>query len=688
MTTHLDHNRPPPIADQRPHTFKHHGITVSDPWHWLKDDGYPKVTDPDVLAYLKAENSHYEESMADHAALTETIFGEIRGRMKEDDAAVPWRLGDFDYAWHFNTGDEYRTWTRSSTDGEPQVILDEPGEAKGHEYFRVGDVSISPDSKLMAWSTDTSGAERYIIHVKSLVTGELLSDTVAETSGDITWTTDSSGFFYVQVNEEWRPHKVFYHILGESGDRLVYEEPDSSFFVHIGATQSRDWLTIATGDHVTSEVRLVPLGTPDALPVLVAERRVGHEYFVEHGNGQFVIRTNDTHKNFRIVVTPEENPTEEAWRELLTGSQEHYYRSVTPFRDFIAIAERVNGLDQIQIRDWEGNQHFIDFPESVYATHLGTNPEFDQTHLRLGYTSMITPASIFDYDISARRLDLRKEQELPSGYDKSAYRTERLMAKARDGVSVPVTLVYRTDFNAPGPLHLYGYGAYGAGTSPAFSASRLSLLDRGFAYAIAHVRGGDEMGYHWYEDGKLAKRTNTFNDFVDVARFLVAEGYATEGNISASGGSAGGELMGAVIVQAPELWKAVVLHVPFVDVLNTMLDESLPLTPIEWPEWGNPIDSEEAFRHIQSYSPYDNIEARDYPMQMVTGGLNDPRVTYWEPAKWTARMRATKTDNNLLVMKINMGAGHGGKTGRFQAVQEVSEEYTFLLKAFGMANDD
>lgn len=680
----------PPVAKQIPHTFTHHGITTDDPWHWLKDPGYPDVKDEAVLDYLRAENEFFESHMDEHKSLTERIFDEIRGRMKEDDAAVPWKDGDYLYRWRFETGSEYRLWSRQPVDGGDEVvILNEPEEAAGLEYYSMADLDVSPDGNLMAWSVDDNGSERFTIRVKDLRTGEVINDVIEETLGGVVWANDGSGFFYTRVNKEWRPEKVFFHVLGERQDRLVYQEQDSSFFVHIGQTQSDKWLVIAAGDHVTSEVRLVPLDEPGKGPQLIAARRSGHEYQVDHAGDTFFILTNDRHKNFRLVTAPEDSPTEDAWKELLAPSDDHYYRGHVAFRDFLVVQERVRGIDQIRVRSHDGDEHFIEFPEPVYSASIGNNPEYDQGHVRIGYSSMVTPQTVYDYDVEGRTLELRKQQEIPSGYDPSRYTTERLMAPSRDGVEIPVTLVYPTGLlkDGSGLLHLYGYGAYGFGQSPSFSASRLSLVDRGFAYAIAHVRGGDEMGYHWYEAGKLKQRTNTFNDFVDVARFLASEGYTSEGNISASGGSAGGELMGAAVIQAPELWRAVVMHVPFVDVLNTMLDDSLPLTPIEWPEWGNPIESKEDFETIAAYSPYDHIEARDYPMQLVTGGLNDPRVTYWEPAKWTAKMRATKTDDNLLLMKINMGAGHGGKTGRYQRIQETAEEFTFILKAFGLTNE-
>ncbi|MEO0813419.1 MAG: prolyl oligopeptidase family serine peptidase, partial [Myxococcota bacterium] len=479
------------------------------------------------------------------------------------------------------------------------------------------------------------------------------------------------------------------HTLGTNADsdEVLYEEKDSGFFAGLSRSQSGEFIFIGSGDHVTSEVYAVPASNPRAKPLVFAPRKKGHQYDVDHANGTFYIRTNDTHENFRIVTAAEDSPAQAHWKELIGGSDSTYIRGISSFKNFLAIQERVDGLDQIRIRNYDGSEHRVAFPEAAYAAGMGSNPEFDISTLRLNYESMVTPDTVYDYDVSGKTLNVLKVQEIPSGYSATQYVTERRMAKARDGVSVPVSIVYRKDLKkgAGNPLHLYGYGAYGYGMPPGFSTNRLSLLDRGFVYAIAHIRGGDEMGYSWYTSGKLDKRTNTFNDFVDVARFLVEEGYVQSGDITISGGSAGGELMGAVVNQAPELFRGVVAHVPFVDVLNTMLDTSLPLTPMEWPEWGNPIEDKAAFEFIRSYSPYDNVEAKAYPPIMITGGLNDPRVTYWEPAKWAAKLRATKTDDNLLLLKINMGAGHAGKTGRFVRLQEAAEEYTFLLMATGRA---
>jgi oligopeptidase B len=677
-----------PIAAQREHTSYHHNRTLSDPYHWLKDPEYPHVTDKDVLQYLDAENAYYTAAMAPVKGLQEQLFSEVKSRIKEDDAAVPWREGDFEYRWAFATGAEYRQWFRRPVGSEDwSLLLDEVAEAGDTDFFRLGGLSISNDGTQMAWSFDNNGSERFTLRIRDLTNGHTLADEILETSGDACWDAAGNGFMYTLVSPEWRPFQVKYHRLGtpSSEDSLVYEETDTSFFLGVSLSASREWFILRSGDHVTADIRIVPAAVPATPAQLIVERITGRDADVDHGQDQFFCRVNDTHQDFRITSAPTATPHEDHWREIKPGGEGHYWRELHVFKDFIVLEDRINGLDQLLIMQ-NGDEHYVTLPEAAYAISGGHNGEYSTRHYRFGYTSLVTPQSAFDYDVRERSLVLRKEQEIPSGYDKQAYRTERLMLAARDGVQVPVSLVYKqgTPLDGSAALHLYAYGAYGAGTDPAFSAARLSLLDRGFIYAIAHIRGGDEMGYGWYEAGKLYQRTNTFNDFVDVARGLCAQGYSSEGNVSISGGSAGGELMGAVTNQAPELWRAVVMHVPFVDVLNTMLDESLPLTPIEWPEWGNPITSADDYDLLASYSPYDQIDVKEYPPMMVTGGLNDPRVTYWEPAKWTAKLRTTKTDDNLLVMKINMGAGHGGKSGRFQRVQEVSEEYAFILMAFGL----
>ncbi|MCY4566339.1 MAG: prolyl oligopeptidase family serine peptidase, partial [Gammaproteobacteria bacterium] len=471
-----------------------------------------------------------------------------------------------------------------------------------------------------------------------------------------------------------------------ANDAVVYEEDDAGFFVGLGTSASKRFLIVSTSDHVTSEVRLVPSGNLDAAPAVVSPRRTNHEYSIDHQGDAFIVRTNDRHKNTRLATATEDDYSEAGWVSLLEGSDTLYILGFSAFADFIAVEERVDGLDQIRLIDRNRASTHIEFPESAYSVGIGDNPEFHTDTLRLRYTSMVTPNTVHDYHVDSGELEVRKVQQVPSGYDPSLYVTERLTVPARDGARVPVSVVRPRNppLDGTAPLYLYGYGAYGYAIPPSFSTTRLSLLERGFICAIAHIRGGDDLGYHWYEAGKLERRTNTFNDFVDVARHLIDENYTAPGRIAIAGGSAGGELMGAAVNQAPELWGAVAAHVPFVDVLNTMLDTSLPLTPMEWPEWGNPIEDAAAFEFIRSYSPYDQLKPGAYPPMLVTAGLNDPRVTYWEPAKYVARLRTLKTDSNPLLLKTNMGAGHGGKSGRFDSLREVAEEYAFLLTALGM----
>lgn len=697
----------PPVAARKPYSYTRHGYTIEDPYAWLKDPKYPEVTDTEVLDYLKAENAYFDAQMGPHKPLIETVYEELKARLKEDDESVPAKEGAWEYWWKFQPGAQYRDWYRRpvgggaanqlasggapnqrDSGGEAELLLSEPKLAEGLEYFRLGTLEVSPDGKLLAYSADTNGSERFTLKVKDLASKADLDFEIPGTIGEIVWSADSKGFFYTLVNENWRPYVVKYHSLGTAvgDDPVIYEEQDSGFFLSIDHTQSRRFLVISAADHVTSEVRLVPLKDPLAKPAMVSPRQTGRQYNVDEREGTLYIRTNDTHKNFRVVTAKIDKPGE--WQELIPGTDAHYIREIASHKNVLVIEERMNGLDQIRLRDYEGGEHYVAFPEPAYAVSMDIdNREYALDALRLRYESMVTPVTTFDYDLAQRKLVTRKVQQIPSGYDPSQYETVRIMAPARDGAQIPVSIVYKKGFKRDGsqPVHLYAYGAYGLAMPPGFQSTRLSLLDRGFAYAIAHIRGGDEMGYQWYLDGKLEKRQNTFNDFVDAARGLIKHGFASEGNISISGGSAGGELMGAVVNMNPELWRAVVAHVPFVDVLNTMQDESLPLTPMEWPEWGNPITDKKAFETIRAYSPYDNVEAKAYPPLLITGGLNDPRVTYWEPAKWAAKLRYMKTDDNLLLLKINMGAGHGGKSGRFASLYEDAEEYVFILKAFGMA---
>jgi len=674
----------PPIAEQRPHQFTHHGITISDPWHWLKDPGYPKIKDKDVLAYLKAENRYFEAHMKDQQPLVETLFEEMKGRIQEDDSSVPQKDGDWIYWSTFTKGSQYRRhYRKPASGGEEQLILDQNELAKGKDYFQLNDLVISPNGKLMAYAYDDDGSERFEVHFRDLTTGKELPDVIPGTLSSLVWSADSGGLVFGYANDNWRTDNIHYHRLGADVKKakLFYKEPDIGFSCDADLSAQEDWIIIGTGDQVTSEVRLVPAANPTAEPILISPRKVGREYDVDVRDGTLFIYTNDEHVNFRIATASLDKPGE--WKTLIPGSDRHYLTDIGLFKDFFVTEGRIDGLDQIEIRRYDEplKPERIAFPEPSYAAGLSSNPEYAVTKLRIDYESMVTPATDYDYHVAEKRLETLKVQQIPSGYDASQYQTERILITARDGVQVPVSILTKKGFKKDGsqPLHLYAYGAYGHATPPDFYANRLSLVDRGFAYAIAHIRGGDDLGYQWYLDGKLMKRTNTFNDFVDAARGLIEQGYTAKGRITASGGSAGGELMGAVVNQAPELFGAVVAHVPFVDVLNTMLDESLPLTPGEWPEWGNPITDKAAFEFIRSYSPYDNISAKAYPPMLVTGGLNDPRVTYWEPAKMVAKLRAMKTDQNLLLLKINMGAGHGGKSGRYEHLHENAEETAYIL---------
>ena len=679
----------PPVARKVPHSFSHHGVTVEDPYHWLKDPKYPEVEDPHVLDYLQAENAYFASEMRPHQGFIDRLFAELKAREPEEDSSVPYLQGEYLYQWCYEKDAQYRIWRRApvSSPDDWVVIVDEPKLASQHDYFNLGGLAVSPNARYLAYSVDLSGAERFTLNLLDLEMEALLDESIPNTLGSPVWSADNRNIFYLVVNEQWRPYQVRRHRIGEpvNKDTIVYEEADTSFFVGIGKTQSEAFILISAGDHVTSEVRYLPSDSPEETPTLIVARRTGHTYDVDHREGFFYIRSNVRHKNFELFRTPIDAPEESRWENVINGSTEHYLTGHMCLRDFVVLEERQHGLDQIRIIEVSGNEHigehFIEFPEPAYTVGLGTNATYAMDSIRLNYESMVTPDTVYDYEIRNKNLVTRKVQIIPSGYDARLFRTERLMVPARDGVHVPVSIVYPQNLPRDGSaaLYLYGYGAYGSAITPYFSTNRLSLLERGFAVAIAHVRGGDDLGYHWYEDGKLDKRTNTFNDVVDIAHHLIDAGYTTAGRIVISGGSAGGELMGAALNLAPDLWGAVAAHVPFVDVLNTMLDASLPLTPLEWPEWGNPIEDPAAFTLIRSYSPYDQLRAGAYPPILVTAGLNDPRVTYWEPAKYVAKLRTLKTDNNWLLLKTNMGAGHRGKSGRFDALREIAEEYVFIL---------
>jgi oligopeptidase B len=677
----------PPRAEQRPYSYQRHGVTIEDPWHWLRDPKYPEVDDPDVLAYLHAENAYFETWAGQHKQLLEQLFDEMKGRIKEDDSSVPIRDGGYLYWWAFRPGAQYRSWYRKRIGGgEDELIFDEPTEAHGNHYFRLGAMDVSPDGKLLATLADYDGSERFQLRIRDLATGRDIETVTTVGIGQPVWTGDSAGIVFTEVNEHWRSYRARYHRLGASADEdiTLYEETEEpGFNVGVYHSKDRSLIFVATGDNATSEVRFVSSADPSQPLTLISRRKRNREYHVDAAHGKLWIHTNDDHVNFRLA---EADPAKsEEWRTVIPGSDRVYLTGVTAYRDHLAISSRVDGLDQLILRSYDGDETPIPFAEASYTAFFHGNPEFAPEAYRVGYSSMVTPTTTYDYQPESGALEVLKVQEIPSGYDASQYATERLMIDARDGVKVPVSVVYRRDFdkNGEGKLFLYAYGAYGHAVPPTFNSNRISLLDRGWACAIAHVRGGDDLGHQWFLDGKLAKRTNTFNDFVDTAKGLIAAKFTRAGKIAINGGSAGGELMGAVVNSDPHLFGAVVADVPFVDVLNTMLDDTLPLTPAEWPEWGNPIIDKAAFDYIRSYSPYDNVKPQAYPPLMITGGITDPRVTYWEPAKWAAKLRATKTDHNLLLLKINMGAGHGGKSGRWEKLHEVAETYGFILTQVG-----
>ena len=684
--------RPAPVPTKIESTRQYHGKTLSDPYFWMKDQDYPTIDDEPVLNYLKEENAYYQEFLKPHTPLVDTIFEEFKGRTDETEKSVPYVSNGYEYRWYYKEGAEYRTRARKNLEtGEDSVFMDVTEMAKGSDYYVIGDWSISPDNRYLAYSYDTAGDERYQVKVRDLQTGEYLPDVLNDVSGGVSFSSDGGALIYALLEKDrWHAKNIKAHTLGtaQSADRTLYTEEDDGFFIGFGRTSSKEYFVIVSSQGEIQESYVIPADLSGELTQIVP-RSAGFAQTIDHAHGDFYILANDTHSNSRLVKVSDDNPATDNWVTLREGSDENYLMNLQTFDDFMVVKSRKNGFETIEVLDYPKGKstqlsgHSVSFDEEIFTASIGANPEFSQNKIRLNYESMVTPSTVYDYDLGAKTLETRKVQNIPSGYDKSKYATERLMIPARDGTLIPVSIVYKKGFKKDGsqPMWLYGYGAYSSTVTPRFSTLRLSALDRGFSYAIAHVRGGSMMGYDWYLDGKLTKRENTFNDFVDVANGLVERNYVAAGNISASGRSAGGELMGAVTIQSPELWRSVNLGVPFVDVLNTMLDASLPLTPPEWKEWGNPIEDPAAYDLLLSYSPYDNITARDYPPMFVSGGLNDPRVTYWEPAKWTAKMRELKTDDNLLVMRMNMGAGHFSNSGRYGRLRDYAEEYAFMLLA-------
>lgn len=674
----------PPRCPVVPRVELLHGEERRDDYHWLRDRG-----NPDTLAYLEAENRYTEAATAHTAALRGELYAELVARIQETDLSVPeWYDGYFYYV-RVEQGQQYpiHCRRRGSMEAAEEVILDQNTLAAGHDYFRVGAVEPSPDGLLLAFSTDTSGAEEFTLFVKDLATGELRPEAIPGTSYGIEWAADSRTLFYTLLDATRRPERLMRHRVGTNPteDALVYHEPDGAFFLGIGKSKSQAYLVLELGSHTTTELRFLGADDPTGEFRLIRPREAGIEYDVAHHGDRFFIVTNDGAENFRLMEAPVAAPERANWREALPYDPAVKLDGAEAFRNHLVLYERVEGLQRIRVLDLRsGELHAVAFPEPVYTIRRMGNPDFESPVLRFGYTSLVTPASVIDYHMDERRWELRKRTEV-HGYDASLYRSERLFACAPDGSRVPVSLVWREPLTRDGshPALLLGYGAYGSSYDPAFSSSYVSLLDRGFIVAIAHVRGGEELGRRWYDDGKLLRKRNTFSDFIAAAEHLVSEGYTAADRLAMSGGSAGGLLVGAVLNARPDLFRAAVADVPFVDVVNTMLDASLPLTVIEYDEWGNP-EQPEFYDYIRGYSPYDNITPQRYPHLLVTAGLNDPRVAYWEPAKWVARLRATKTDDNRLLLKTHMGAGHAGASGRYDYLREVAFKYAFLLDVLGV----
>jgi oligopeptidase B len=663
-----------------------HGETLVDEYDWLRDPNWPRVEDEEVLGYLRAENAHVEHFFEEHSALVDQVYKEILGRVKLADKSVPIKGRNHWYYFSVTQEDSnYATHMRHDESGREELILDEEAEAKGHEYFRVGTMAINPTGKLMAYSYDTKGDEHYSVVVRDLSSSSLFKDKLENVIGSIVWREDSKGFYYTKVDDKWRANELYYHALGteQAEDILLYKETDYTYSISLGKTSSYKYVLVGIKSSNSNEVRYIESSDESHTLNMFIPRREDHLYQVDHFQGHFYITTNDAGKNFRLVRTTKPNMSE--YEEIVPHSDEVYLTGVNLYNNFIVIETREHGLPKISLLDYDLNPAGgIDFPDPTYSAGV-IDSALDDDGVVIGYSSLVSPSTVFKYDFKTKQLVVKKVQEIPSGYDPALYKSERLYIDSReDGIRIPVSLVYRKDLfkhDGTNALFLYGYGSYGMAIPPSFRSSVLSVLDRGFVYAVAHIRGGDDLGYKWYESAKFLNKKRTFNDFIDVAQGLIKLRYTSEGNIAIHGGSAGGMLIASVLNEAPHLFKAAIADVPFVDVLNTMLDDKLPLTPGEYKEWGNPMN-EEYFHYIRSYSPYDNVRAQAYPHLYVLAGLNDPRVTYWEPAKWVAKLRDMRTNDNLLIFETDMSTGHGGSSRRFEQYKELARKYVFVLGAF------
>jgi oligopeptidase B len=677
----------PPIARKETKVTKINGNELKDDYFWLRDRSEKKS--PEIIKYLEDENAYTEAFMKPHAAFVDNLYKEMLGRIKQDDTSVPYRLGDY---WYFNKtleGKQYPVYLRSkSKDGkDAEILLDQNQMAEGLKYLSIGDFAVSDDGNILAFSTDTTGYRQYTLQFKDLRTGKILPDKIERTTS-VAWANDNKTVFVVtEDQEDKRSDKFWRHEVGTDKNELLYEEKDLLFNIGVGRSRDKKMIFLESAAATMQEYRYLPADTPAGDWKMIIPRSKDHEYSVDHWGGEFFITTNKNAENFRVVRAPVKDPTEKNWKEFIAHNPNIKIDSIKFFKDYAVVAERENGLEYLKVLDMKTKRAARRIPtdEEVYTMSLGANPEFDTDAIRYSYASMTTPNSTYEYNFATGKSDLLKQLEIPSGYDKTKYETKRLWATARDGVKVPLSIVMKkgTRLDGSAPMLLYAYGSYGISMTPGFSTNRLSLVDRGMIYVIAHIRGGSELGEKWRQDGRMFKKINTFNDFVDSAKWLVDNKYTSPDRLVIQGGSAGGLLMGAVLNMNPELFKAAIVQVPFVDVMNTMLDADLPLTTGEWIEWGNP-NEKEAFEYMLKYSPYDNIKAQNYPNMLVETSLNDSQVMYWEAAKYAAKLRATKTDNNILLLKTNMGAGHGGSSGRYDRLKELAFDYAYALAQVGI----
>ncbi len=684
----MEKNIHPPIAAKKPKELITLGHTRIDNYYWLNDRD-----NPDVIDYLNAENSYLDTMMSHTKAFREKLYEEMVGRIKQTDMSVPYKDNGYFYITRYEEGQEYPIHSRKkgAMDAPEEIMLDVNQLAKGFDYYAVAGRSVSPDNKLLVYGEDTLSRRIYTLKIKNLETGELLADVIPNTSGGATWAADNKTFFYTTKEATLREYRIWKHVIGTSvgDDKLIFEENDETYSAFVYKTKSKKYIVIGSSSTLSQEYRVLRADNPDGEFKIFQPRIRNLEYDIEHYGDIWYVRTNKDAKNFRLMKAPEVATGIEYWTQVIPHRDDVLLQGIDVFKDFLVLSERKAGITQLRVIPNQGKEHYIGFGENAYVASTSINPEFDTDILRLNYQSMTTPNTTYDYNMNTREKTLLKQQEVLGGFNASDYKSERIMVKARDGVSVPVSIVYHknTPLDGTSPCLIYGYGSYGISMDPNFSLTRLSLLNRGFVFAIAHIRGGEEMGRQWYEDGKLLKKKNTFTDFIDCGKYLTANKYADPKKLYAMGGSAGGLLMGAVYNMAPEMWGGIIAAVPFVDVVTTMLDESIPLTTGEFDEWGNPKEKE-SYDYMMTYSPYDNVEAKNYPPMLVVTGLHDSQVQYFEPAKWVAKLRDMKTDQNPLLLSTNMEAGHGGASGRFRQFKETALEYAFLLDLAGKLGDE